>query len=242
MDDVHDRPAFRVDQIDHVELFVLDRREAAEWYRQALGLTICSEYEHWADDPKGPLMISSDGGSTKLALFEGRPQEDRETAGFHLVAFRVSGHDFETFLDRLDGLTLTDHRDRMVTRELVQNHGQAFSVYFNDPYGHRLELTTYDVADLRFPPRDEPGETADPDTDPSVEITTIEAGDAEPLLGEDEPHDEEVMWMCHGCGAQLTAESGWVCSQCYRSTCPDCVSAAPGDEPVCKSCHEETAD
>jgi len=228
---VHDRPAFRVDQIDHVELFVPDRREAAEWYRRVLGLTICAEHEHWADDSKGPLMISSDGGSTKLALFEGRSQENRETAGFHLVAFRVSGPDFKTFLDRLDDMMLTDHHDRTVTREIVQDHGQAFSIYFNDPYGHRLELTTYDVVGL--------GETANPDEGPSVEIATIEAGDAEPLSVEEQKRDEGVLWMCHGCNVQLTAEHGLVCSRCYRSICPDCSSAASGNEPVCKGCHEE---
>ena len=239
---VHDRPAFRVDQIDHVELFVRDRREAAEWYRLVLGLTICAEHEHWADDPKGPLMISSDGGSTKLALFEGRSQENRATAGFHLVAFRVSGRDFETFLDRLADLTLTDHHDRTVSREFVRDHGQAFSIYFNDPYGHRLELTTYDVAGLRSLPRSKPDEATDPDEEPSVEITTIEAGDAEPLSVEEEPRGEEVLWMCHGCNTQLRSERGSVCSRCYRSTCTDCLSTAPGNEPVCTSCCEETAD
>ena len=226
MSDVHDKPAFRVDQIDHVELFVPDRRQAADWYRRVLGLTICNDHEHWADDPKGPLMISSDEGSTKLALFEGRPQGDRKTAGFHLVAFRVSGSNFKRFLDRLDGLTLTDHHDRTVSRELVQDHGQASSVYFNDPYGHRLELTTYDVADLK----------SLSDAEPSVEVTAIEAGDLEPRSIGDDTESWEVMWMCHGCSAQLASNAGLVCSKCYRSTCPDCVSSAPGDDPVCKSC------
>ena len=62
---------FRVDQIDHVELFVPDRHQAAEWYRSVLGLERLSQYEHWADDPRGPLMISSDAGHTKVALFQG---------------------------------------------------------------------------------------------------------------------------------------------------------------------------
>jgi len=38
------------------------------------------------------------------------------------------------------------HRDRPVTRGLVVDHGEAFSLYFNDPFGHRLELTTYEHA------------------------------------------------------------------------------------------------
>ncbi len=135
---------FQVDQIDHVELFVPERYEAARWYGKVLGLVVLPEYEHWAKDPQGPLMISSDGGSTKLALFQGTPLGPRETAGFHLVAFRVRAPSFIRFLEKLPDLDLTDHRGRQVTSELVVDHERAFSIYFSDPFGHRLELTTYD--------------------------------------------------------------------------------------------------
>ena len=134
---------FRVDQIDHVELFVPDRYQAAEWYRRALGLEVVAAYEHWADDPRGPLMISPDGGSTKLALFQGTPQGARETAGFHLVAFRVGGADFKRFVDALPDLNLIDDRGHAVTANSVVDHDAALSIYFCDPFGHRLELTTY---------------------------------------------------------------------------------------------------
>jgi catechol 2,3-dioxygenase-like lactoylglutathione lyase family enzyme len=134
---------FRVDQIDHVELFVPDRGQAADWYRHILGLDVVPEYEHWARDPRGPLMISSDNGSTKLALFEGAPQGPRGTAGFHRVAFRVGAAAFNEFLSRLSDLDLTDDRGRKVTPELVVDHDASYSIYFCDPFGHRLELTTY---------------------------------------------------------------------------------------------------
>jgi len=141
--------SFRVLQIDHVELFVPDRVEAAEWYRRVLGLEILPEFRFWADDPGGPLMVSSDGGSTKLALFEGQSQGARPTAGFHLVAFRVDANGFIEFVERLNELSLRDHRDRVVTRALVADHRKAFSIYFSDPYGHRLELTTYEHERVR---------------------------------------------------------------------------------------------
>ena len=136
-------------QIDHVELFVPDRREAAKWYQRVLGLEIVPEYEHWAGDPRGPLMISSDGGDTKLALFEGTPQGSRETTGFHLVAFRVDAPAFVAFVDRLADLQLTNHRGQRVTAALVSDHTAAWSIYFNDPYGHRLELTTYEYEQVK---------------------------------------------------------------------------------------------
>lgn len=136
-------------QIDHVELFVPDRRKAAEWYRRVLGLTIIPAYEHWASDPRGPLMISSDGGNTKLALFEGSPQGDSETAGFHLVAFRVDAVDFVKFLERLADLELLNHLGQRVTADSVKDHGAAWSIYFCDPFGHRLEITTYDYDQVK---------------------------------------------------------------------------------------------
>lgn len=137
---------FKVLQIDHVELFVPDRYEAARWYERALGLEIVAECEAWAIDG-GPLMISSDGGSTKLALFEGQPAPAPTASAFRRVAFRVTGNGFVEFLRRLPELVLIDSRRQPVTEASVIDHSQAFSIYFDDPYGHQLEVTTYDYAD-----------------------------------------------------------------------------------------------
>ena len=135
---------FRVLQIDHVELFVPDRHEAADWYRKVLGLEILDGFEHWAADPRGPLMISSEEGATKLALFQGQPQGSRATAGFHRVAFRVDGNGFIECLRRLEELQITDQRKQIITVDSAVDHGNAYSVYLSDPYGHHLEVTTYD--------------------------------------------------------------------------------------------------
>ncbi len=94
-------------------------------------------------------MISSDAGSTKLALFEGVPQGSRATAGFHLVAFRVGAVDFVRFLNGLPDLGLIDHRGRRVTADSAVDHAVAYSIYFCDPFGHRLELTTYEYEDAK---------------------------------------------------------------------------------------------
>jgi catechol 2,3-dioxygenase-like lactoylglutathione lyase family enzyme len=140
---------FRVLQLDHVEMFVPNRHEAAEWYQLVLGLEIVREHEFWAQDPQGPLMISSDRGSTKLALFQGPAESPTEGSGYRLVAFRVDGSGFIAFLKRLESLQLRDHHGRVVTIDSVVDHGKAYSVYFSDPYGHRLEVTTYDHDGLR---------------------------------------------------------------------------------------------
>jgi catechol 2,3-dioxygenase-like lactoylglutathione lyase family enzyme len=139
---------FQVEQIDHVEMFVPGRREAAGWYCRVLGLKIVPEHEHFAQDPRGPLMISSDGGNTKLALFRGEPQ-GRELTGFRLVAFRVDASGFLEFLERLDRESLSNHEGRRVTRRNVVDHESCWSVYFCDPYGNRLEVTSYDYVEVR---------------------------------------------------------------------------------------------
>ncbi|MEP6592707.1 MAG: VOC family protein [Acidobacteriota bacterium] len=135
---------FTVDQIDHVELFVPDRHEAAAWYERVLGLKILPAFEQWARHPQGPLMISSDAGNTKLALFQGAADDPGARAGFDRVAFRVGAANFRTFLDRLPDLQLTDDAGQAVTSNAVADHTAAYSLYFCDPFGHRLELTTYD--------------------------------------------------------------------------------------------------
>ena len=149
MQESPDAAGFRVAQIDHVEFVVPDRREAAEWYERVLGLRVVREFEHWAVDPHGPLMISSDGGSTKLALFEGAPQGSKEEVVFHLVALRVCGVDFVRFLARLSELDLMDHRGQPVTNQSAVDHAVAYSIYCCDPFAHQLELTTYDYDQVK---------------------------------------------------------------------------------------------
>ncbi len=134
---------FKVLQIDHVELFVPDQYEAARWYERVLGLQVVPSAEHWAADG-GPLMISSDGGSTMLALFAGQPVPSPQTAAFRRVAFRVTGAGFTEFLRRLSDLELADIHNQRLTPGSVVDHQQAYSIYFVDPYGHLLEVTTYD--------------------------------------------------------------------------------------------------
>lgn len=126
--------------LDHVELFVPDRDEAAAWYATVLGCERVREAEQWAADPGGPLMVSPDGGRTKLALFAGQPQGARATAGFHRVAFRLPAAAWSHFAARLLGQGIP-------TR--VVDHGTALSVYFDDPYGHHLEVTTYEADEVR---------------------------------------------------------------------------------------------
>jgi catechol 2,3-dioxygenase len=131
--------------LDHVELFVPDRAQAADWYARVLGCRPIAGTETWAVHPHGPLMLSPDGGRTKLALFIGEPQGNRPTAGFHRVAFRLDGKEWLAFVARLGELGLAE--DGAAAR--VVDHTGAWSVYFTDPFGHHLEVTTYEADVVR---------------------------------------------------------------------------------------------
>jgi catechol 2,3-dioxygenase-like lactoylglutathione lyase family enzyme len=144
---------FQVDQMDHVEFFVPDREAAARWYAATLGLAKVAAHADWAADPGGPLMIGSvrggGGGGAMLALFAGEPRGDRPTAGFHRVAFRVDGPTFLAFLEHVKDHPVHDDDGRELRAVTPKHLTQAFSCYFNDPWGHRLELTTYDADFVR---------------------------------------------------------------------------------------------
>ena len=140
---------FSIERHDHVELFVPDRYQAAEWYKEVFGLQIVSDYEHWAAASGGPLMVANADGMGMLALFEGEAPRRGDLAGFRRVAFRVDGARFLTFLERLPILQLSDQRGRTVAATDIVDHGQAFSIYFDDPYGHHFEITCYEHEQIR---------------------------------------------------------------------------------------------
>ena len=128
---------FSVQQIDHVELYVPDRGEAADWYERVLGLKRFGKASSWAENPQGPLMISPDGGRTMVALFVGPYQGNAEAIGLCRLAFRSDANGFLKFV-----------KSEVVEVE-VKDHGLAISAYFEDPWGTPLEVTTYEVDNVR---------------------------------------------------------------------------------------------
>jgi catechol 2,3-dioxygenase-like lactoylglutathione lyase family enzyme len=122
-------PGFRIAGLDHVAIEVADLDAAERWYAETLGL----ERAHPEWDP--PRIMAA--GGTGVALFptaDGAPVEPLP----HLnhIAFRVDRDSFDSAREELA-------RRGVELRE--SDHGSAHSIYFTDPDGHRLELTTYDV-------------------------------------------------------------------------------------------------
>jgi catechol 2,3-dioxygenase-like lactoylglutathione lyase family enzyme len=125
----------RVEGLDHVALTVRDVARSVAWYRDVLGLE--RRYEAvWGDFP---AVVGV--GTTSLALFPSRvpdpgPPPGRDVLSVRHIAFRVDRATFERARDDLEshGLAPT-----------FQDHTAAHSLYFTDPDGHQLEITTYEM-------------------------------------------------------------------------------------------------
>lgn len=130
-------------QIDHVHIFVPSRYEAAKWYGKILGFEILKEFAFWATE-SGPLMLSADGGNTKLALFSDISQNNQSNTKQSTVAFRIDGSEFLSFLKKLNAHNVFNESSEQITSRNVVDHGKSFSIYFCDPYGNQFEITTYD--------------------------------------------------------------------------------------------------
>jgi catechol 2,3-dioxygenase-like lactoylglutathione lyase family enzyme len=128
---------FSVESIDHVEVFVRSIPDSIAWYGKVLGLR---ESARW--DPE-PVMIGA--GGTMLALFQAGTSGRRDPSGggeqaaalpplrWHRVAWRTDRSGFEAAQRHLADLGIS-------FRGPV-DHGSAWSIYFQDPDGHPLEIT-----------------------------------------------------------------------------------------------------
>jgi catechol 2,3-dioxygenase-like lactoylglutathione lyase family enzyme len=125
----------RVEGIDHVALTVRDVRRSVAWYRDVLGL------ERRYEDVWGDVPAVVGAGTTALALFPARvpepgPPPGREVLAVRHIAFRVGRADF------------AQARAHLEARGIVptfEDHVAAHSLYFADPDGHQLEITTYEL-------------------------------------------------------------------------------------------------
>ena len=136
----------QVEDIDHVHLEVRDRDVAAEWYRRVLGLVRHEGLAQWADDPSGPLILATSDTKPVLSLFA---RESEPASRDTTIAFRVTGQQFLDFLGELSSLGLTHRSGRQLTSVDVVDHDLSWSLYFLDPDGNRLEVTTYDYENVR---------------------------------------------------------------------------------------------
>ena len=127
--------AMQLEGIDHVALAVRDVEQSAQWYIDVLG------FERRYDGMWEGIPTFIGKGNTAIALFPMRnghsksPARSRGIRMLHL-AFRANG---ENFLEAQQEL-----KKRGIKFEF-QDHQISHSIYFHDPDGHQVEITTYEM-------------------------------------------------------------------------------------------------
>ena len=122
----------QLEGIDHVALGVRDIEQSVKWYIDVLGF----ERLHEGMWDGVPTFIGK--GNTGIALFPAKPDakptwsDDRELRMLHL-AFRADRENFLAAQRELEA--------RGIKIEF-QDHKISHSIYFRDPDGHQLEITT----------------------------------------------------------------------------------------------------
>lgn len=119
----------KVQGLDHVAISVADVEKSARWYVDVLGF----ERQHPGMWGGTPVFVGNEHAS--VAIFPKRRGRAEGGTILHF-AFRTSGKDFETAQQEL--------RKRGIDFEF-EDHEITHSVYFHDPDGHKIELTTYDL-------------------------------------------------------------------------------------------------
>jgi glyoxylase I family protein len=123
----------RLEQIDHVALRCASPEATKAWYVSTLG------FEHVYRDHGGGVPIFLRLGSTFLTLFPEKANEQPSANGraWHLALRAATYADFRSAQVELQAKGVSFQ---------FQDHEISHSIYFFDPDGFLLEITTYDIS------------------------------------------------------------------------------------------------
>ena len=119
----------KLQNIDHIHVFVPDREDALDWYSNILGLKPSEEIIVLPES--GPLMTRNNDGNINIALPKGTPKDNKA-----VIAFKVSGEEFINCHNKIN--------DSLTKNIEIVDHDIQFSIYFEDPFGNPYEITSYD--------------------------------------------------------------------------------------------------
>jgi len=120
--------------LDHIALAVSDVEESVKWYLEVLGL----ERQHEGSWDGIPIFVGK--GATGIAFF---PISKKKSSSGECNPARVLH-----FALRADRKNFERAQQELKQRRIAfhfEDHGIAYSIYFCDPDGHELEITTYEL-------------------------------------------------------------------------------------------------
>jgi len=126
---------FKIEALDHVALAVRDVERSAQWYADVLGFK--RQHEGMWDGV--PIFVGN--GDAAIALF---PARDKAGSTSHDHAPVRTLH-FAFRADRENFLRAQDELKKRAIAFDFQNHEISHSIYFRDPDGHEIEITTYQL-------------------------------------------------------------------------------------------------
>ena len=121
----------QLEGIDHVALSVRDAEKAAQWYIDVLGF----ERMHEGMWNGVPVFIGK--GTTALALFPAKSSEPVR-GGIRMLHLAMRA-------DRKNFLAAQEELKQRGIKFEFEDHEISHSIYFNDPDGHHLEITTHEL-------------------------------------------------------------------------------------------------
>ena len=126
---------FKIEALDHVALSVRDVEGSARWYVEVLG------FKRLYEDKWNGIPVFVGNGDAAIALFPaseeiGSGSADRAAVRTLHFAFRTDRKNFSRAQDEL--------KKRAIPFEF-QDHEISHSIYFRDPDGHKIEITTYEL-------------------------------------------------------------------------------------------------
>jgi catechol 2,3-dioxygenase-like lactoylglutathione lyase family enzyme len=126
---------FEIDALDHVALSVRDLERSAQWYAEVLG------FKRLHEDKWNGIPVFVGNATAAVALFPA--SEEIGSASVDRAAVRTLHFAFRT--DRKNFLRAQDELKKRAISFEFQNHEISHSIYFRDPDGHKIEITTYQL-------------------------------------------------------------------------------------------------
>ena len=126
---------FKIEALDHIALSVRDVKHSARWYADVLG------FKRLHEDKWNGIPVFVGSGDAAIALFPaseeiGSTSADRAAVRTLHFAFRTDRENFSHAQD--------DLKKRAIPFEF-EDHEVSHSIYFRDPDGHKIEITTYEL-------------------------------------------------------------------------------------------------